>query len=91
MAKLPAKRFVRALAVGLALVGAAVVGPAAPGFSAGCAPASALVGVPAFEGPPPPPPDPIPIIDKPANRAPDDGQSPQPRYRRHHDNPVPGN
>jgi hypothetical protein len=75
MAMLPAKRFVRALAVGLVLTGAALAGPAPLG--------GAHVGMPAFEAPPPPP-DPVPVIDKPANPGPNN-ESPQPRHRRHID------
>jgi hypothetical protein len=75
MAMLPAKPFVRALAVGLVLVGAALAGPAPLG--------AAHVGMSAFEAPPPPTPDPIPIIDKPANPGPNN-ESP-PRHRRHID------
>jgi hypothetical protein len=78
MAMLPAKRFVRALAVGLVLVGAGLAGPAPLG--------AAHVGTPAFEAPPPPPPDPIPIIEKErsANPGPGNNEAPQPRPRRHH-------
>jgi hypothetical protein len=74
MAMLPAKRFVRALVVGLALAGAALAGPAPLG--------AAHVGMPAFEAPPPPP-DPAPVIDKPANPGPTQGAPP--RHRRHID------
>ena len=83
MAMLPAKRFVRALAVGLALAGIALFGPAAVGESARHAFASTHVGMPAFEEPPPPP-DPAPVIDKPANPGPNN-ESPRPRHRRHID------
>jgi hypothetical protein len=79
MAMLPAKRFVRALAVGLlVLVGAALAGPAPLG--------AAHVGTLAFQAPPPPPPDPIPIIEKErsANPGPGNNAAPQPRPRRHH-------
>ncbi|WP_428340165.1 hypothetical protein [Mycobacterium sp.] len=85
MAMLPKKQFVRALAVGLALAGAAFVGPGpAAHFSA-----SAHRGVPAVVEEPPPPPDPVPVIDRPANPAPND-ESPMPRHRRHHGDPVMG-
>jgi hypothetical protein len=89
MASLPSKRSVRALAVGLALGGAAICGPAPLDGSTGYA--SALAGMPAFEEPPPPPPDPVPIIDKdtPADPGPINA-SPQPHHRRHHGDPVMG-
>jgi hypothetical protein len=74
MAMLPAKRFVRALAVGLVLTGAALAGPAPLG--------AAHVEMPAFEEPPPPP-NPVPIIDNPANPGPTQA-APRPR-RRHID------
>lgn len=83
MSTFASKRFAPVLAVGLALLGAALGGPAVLDWSAGDASASALVGVPAFEGPPPPPPDPVPIIDKhkQVNRGPNNSEEPQPRPR----------
>jgi hypothetical protein len=74
MAMLPVERFVRALAVGLALTGAALTGPA---------PLSAAhVGMPASEEPPPPP-EPVPNIDNPKNPGPTEAAPP--RHRRHID------
>jgi hypothetical protein len=84
MATLPLARCARALAIGLALAGAALVGPAPRGESAGHVSTSALAGVPAFEEPPPPPsPDPAPDTDGPA----DQGQQPPAPlpHRRHID------
>jgi hypothetical protein len=80
MATMPSKRLVFAVTVGLALAGAALVGPAPLDESAG----HALAGVPAFEEPgPPPSPDPAPDTDGP----PDPGQQPvaPPPHRRHID------
>jgi hypothetical protein len=79
MAVLPAKRFVCALAVGLALSGAALI--SLTPVIAGHASALTLAGAQAFE--PAPPPDPVPVIDKPADPAP---PAPAPtRHRRHID------
>jgi len=71
----------RALAISLAVTGAALVGPGPVGESAGHALASLLVGASAFEdpGPPPPPPD----TDAPQNPAP--GPATPPPHRRHID------
>jgi hypothetical protein len=81
MATLPSKCFVRAVAVGLALAGAALVGPDPVGESAGHTSAFALVSAPEFEdpGPPAPPPD----TDAPENPAP--RQATPPTHRRHID------
>ncbi|MDT5206470.1 MAG: hypothetical protein QOD34_3106 [Mycobacterium sp.] len=79
MAMLPSKCFVGALAVGLALTGAALVGPEPLGESARYASAFALVGAPAFEDPPPPPPD----TEAPQTPAP--RQAGPPTHRRHID------
>jgi hypothetical protein len=90
MATSPSKRFVRALAIGLALAGAALVGPGPLVGSAGHASASALVGGSAHEAPPPPP-DPVPIIDREKARQAKpgpDNQSPQPQPRSQHGDPV---
>jgi hypothetical protein len=84
MATMPSKLFAPAFAVGLGLTGAALVGPAPLGESAGHASASALVGVLAFEeSAPPPSPDPAPDTAGPPNP----GQQPPapPPHRRHID------
>jgi hypothetical protein len=80
MATMPSKRFVLALAVGLALAGVVLVGPAPLGESAGHLSTYALAGAPAFEDPAPPPP---PDTDAPENPRPTQGAPPP--HRRHID------
>ena len=88
MATLPRMRYIRAVTLGLALAGAALVGPALPAEST--ASAFASNGMAAFEEPPPPP-DPVPIIDKPLSPAGGtNNEAPQMRHRRHRGDPVMG-
>jgi hypothetical protein len=83
MATLPLTRSTRALAVGLALAGAVLVGPAPVAAATG--PATPF-GIAADEpGTPLPPPDPAPAVKAPVDQGPANFTGPTIPHRRHFD------
>jgi hypothetical protein len=83
MATLPLTRSTRALAVGLALAGAVLVGSAPV---AGAIGPTTGFGIAADEpAPPPPPPDPAPDVKAPIDSGPANFAGPRVPHRRHFD------